>query len=66
VEHQRGLSWPAVIGWVCVILFVASLWSGAQSGLLFWMGAVSLDVLVVGWMCVMVRWITRRVESRLS
>jgi len=49
---------------VCVILFAASVWSGADRGPLFWIGAAALDVLLVGFVLVLVRWITRRVESR--
>jgi hypothetical protein len=66
--HERrggGLSWAAVLGWVCAILFVVSLWSGSNGGPLFWMGAISFDILMVGWVYVLVRWITRRVESRV-
>jgi hypothetical protein len=63
-RQGRGLSWPAVIGWICLIMFAASLWNGSDNGPLFWAGAVSIDVLVVGSVFVLVRWITRRVESR--
>ncbi len=61
--QSSGMSWPAVLAWVCVILFLASLWSGADRGPLFWVGVVSLDVLVVGCILVLVRWITRRAEN---
>jgi hypothetical protein len=63
-RENRGLSWPAVLGWVCALLFVASLWSGADSGPLLWLGVISIDVLVIGWIYVLCRWISRKVESR--
>jgi hypothetical protein len=63
-RESRGLSWSAVVGWVCALLFVASLWSGADSGPLLWLGVISIDVLVIGWIYVLARWISRRVESQ--
>jgi hypothetical protein len=63
---SRGLSWPAVLGWVCALLFFASLWSGADSGPLLWLGIVAIDVLLVGWVCVLARWVSRKVESRVQ
>jgi hypothetical protein len=60
------MTWTAVVGWVCLVLFVASLWSGSATGPLFWMGAVAVDVLVVGVVFFLIRWVTRKVESRLS
>jgi hypothetical protein len=65
-RQNRGLSWSAVLGWVCAVLFAASLWSGADRGPLFWVGVVSIDVLLVGWVYVLVRWISRQVESRVQ
>jgi hypothetical protein len=64
-RENRGLSWPAVVGWVCALLFGASLWSGADSGPLLWLGVVSIDVLFIGWIYVLARWISRKVESRV-
>ncbi|MGH9018004.1 MAG: hypothetical protein ACRDY1_09690 [Acidimicrobiales bacterium] len=61
--RRHGPSWAAVIGWVSVIVFAASLWSGADSGPIFWLGAASLDVVLVVWVCLLVRWITRRVDT---
>jgi len=29
------------------------------------LGAISFDILMVGWVYVLVRWVTRRVESRV-
>ena len=60
------MSWTAVVGWVCLVLFVASLWSGSAAGPLFWMGAIAVDVLVVGGVFFLIRWITRHVGNRLS
>jgi hypothetical protein len=60
------MSWPAVIGWVCIIVFVASLWNGSASGPLFWAGVIAMDILVVGVVFGLIRWITRRVDSYWS
>lgn len=58
------MSWPAVGAWLCAVFFAASICSGAQSGPLFWLGALSLDVLAVGFVLVLVRWVARWSESR--
>ena len=63
-DRRATMSWSTVIGWVCGVLFVASLWSGASSGAVFWMGVVTLQILVVGGTFTLVRWITRQVDSR--
>jgi hypothetical protein len=64
VREKRGLSWTAVVGWVCLIVFVGSLWNGSDSGPLFWAGAIAIDILVVGSVYLLIRWLTRQVESR--
>jgi hypothetical protein len=60
----HAMSWPAAVAWVCVALFVTSLWNGSSSGPLFWAGAIAIDVLLVGWVYVLIRWITRRIDDR--
>jgi hypothetical protein len=54
--RSRGLSWPATVGWICAAVFAASLWNGSSSGPLFW----------AGWVYVLVRWVTRRIDDRVQ
>jgi hypothetical protein len=64
--RRPAMSTAAVVGWVCGGLFVVSLYSGATGGPLFWLGLVSLEVLVITWVFVLVRWMTRRIDRQLG
>jgi hypothetical protein len=62
-QGTRGPSWFVIVAWISVALLVGSLWDGFSSGPLFWAGAIGIEVLLIGWIYLLIRWTTRKVDD---
>jgi hypothetical protein len=62
-RERRGPSWFAVVAWLSVAFFVSSLWDGFSSGPLFWAGAIGIEVLLIGWIYLLIRWTTKKIDD---